>query len=237
MVGIGLLFFFKWKREAFSRFGIKLAVSIVLSTLAIYEVFLFKLYSGFVFLANYGGIGVAYLCRPEFIPQYLGFASKAENSRINEWVIVENPLGRIAMSNLTNPSIAGSDTEMYRIGIRGCIENPVESILLVALRLISVWRPSVVFGAYSLEIFLVSLVFWVPLTILMIKFLIGKDYSPALRQLRLYFLVMGGTFTVSLLLTFPQVRHRVAFAEVFYWLFAVIVLDRYLSRKKTKSPS
>ena len=96
---------------------------------------------------------------------------------------------------------------------------------------------SSVFGAYSLEIFLVSLVFWVPLTILMIKFLIGKDYSPALRQLRLYFLVMGGTFTVSLLLTFPQVRHRVAFAEVFYWLFAVIVLDRYLSRKKTKSPS
>lgn len=234
VLGIGVLFYLKWRSENVANHGIKFSMAIIFTILSFYEIFLFRLYSGFVFLANYGGFGAAYLCKADFIPQYLGFASKEQNLQINEWVNVENPLTKIAVSSLTNPSLAEINSKLYRIGIESCLANPIESSWLIILRLFSVWRPSVVFGAYSFEIFALSVLFWVPLTYLTIKFIRGRDYGTAMRRLRVYFLVMGGSFTVSLLLTFPQVRHRVAFAEVFYWLFAVIAIQQLYSKRKMK---
>jgi hypothetical protein len=234
VLGIGLLLFYKWKKERFANSQLALTTMLILSIVFLYQIFLVKLYDGFVFLASYGGLGIAYLCKPDFIPQYFGYASAVENQRINNWVLIENPLGKLAETNLINPSAAEANSELFRIGIKICLENPIEGSWLILLRLLSVWRPSVVFGAYSLSIFIISLLFWVPLTYLMIKFLKDRKLSSPMIKLRQYFFVMGGTFTISLLFTFPQVRHRVAFAEVFYILFAVIVLERLYLQKNQK---
>jgi len=234
VIGIGLLLFYKWKKEKSAKSIMALATILILSIIFLYQIFLFKLYDGFVFLANYGGIGIAYLCKPDFIPQYFGYASAAENMRINNWVLIENPLGKLAETNLVNPSPVEANSELFWIGIKVCLENPIEGTWLILLRLFSVWRPSVVFGAYSFSIFIVSLLLWVPLTYLMIKFLKDRKLGPPMTKLRQYFFVMGGTFTISLLFTFPQVRHRVAFAEVFYILFAAIVLERLYFKRKSE---
>ena len=81
-----------------------------------------------------------------------------------------------------------------------------------------------------------SFLLWVPLTIVVIKFLVTRNLSRNERLLRLFFLVLSFGYTASLLLTPTQIRHRVAFAEPFYWLIFFISLPailKFAARAKT----
>jgi hypothetical protein len=107
----------------------------------------------------------------------------------------------------------------------------MQSLGVLAIKAIALWRPFTVFGAYGFEIFLVSLIIWLPLSIFAVKFLCSKLHSISERKLRIFFLLLSISFTMSLLLTQTQVRHRVAFAEPFYWIFALHALEIYLRRR------
>ena len=221
-LGVGIMLILKWRKDIEDKRILYSAILIFAMVMAVDEAFLYILNSGFVFLAGYGGFGAAYLCRPEFIPQYLGYASSVVNAKINDWVNVDNPLTRLAISRLSSPTPSGINSELYRIGISTCLSHPLESVWLILLRMFSVWRPFTVFGAYGSGIFLTSLVLWLPMTLFSIWFLTSRTRTQSQKLLRNYFIVMSSAFTFSLLFTFPQVRHRVAFAEPFYWLFAIL---------------
>jgi len=186
--------------------------------LAAYEIFISILYSGFVFLTPIGGISSAYMCRKEFIPQYLGIASKSQNDAINAWSKGGGGVSEVIIRNQGN-SISNLDSELYKMGKDACLSNPIESLGVVLLKALALWRPFTVFGAYSLSVFLLSILVWVPLTIAAIRFVSRKNLMQDEKLLRNFFLVLSIGYTISLLLTPTQIRHRIAFAEPFYWLF------------------
>lgn len=217
------------KAQLFTR-AFLLPFTIFTLGIFIYNAFVSNLYKGFIFLSPIGGWQLPLTCRPEFIPQYLGLASAQENQRINAWFpsyfhsLVEQ------ISN-KNPGISIPDInrELYKVGVSTCISDPEQSFFVLVLKSLALWRPFVVFGAYSPTVFILSFLFWVPLTFFAISFLFAKDLGSTKSQLRKYFIVLSISFTVSLIMTPTQIRHRVAFAEPFYWIFAM----HFLSQSET----
>lgn len=235
-LAITFLVFRKWYNVGITLRFLSIGVSIFLILLSIYEIFLTKLNSGFVFLANYGGLGVAYLCRKEFVPQYLGIASSAQNAEINNWVTTIDPLSNQILARNPGASSAELNSELYRIGISNCLSNPIESAWLLILKSFAVWRPTLVFGAYGSEIFFFSLLLWLPLTVILIWFISSRKLKKKANELRVFFLVGGASFTFSVLMTTStHTRHRIAFAESFYWLFFFFWLQKVLAQRQKKS--
>lgn len=215
---------------------LSIGVSIFLILLSVYEIFLTKLNSGFVFLANYGGLGVAYLCRKEFVPQYLGIATSAQNAEINNWVTSIDPLSNQILARNPGASSAELNSELYRMGISNCLSNPIESAWLLILKSFAVWRPTLVFGAYGSKIFFFSLLLWLPLTGIVLWIIFNKKLKGKASELRIFFLVGAASFTFSVLMTTStHTRHRIAFAESFYWLFAFFWLQKILAQRSKKS--
>ena len=121
--------------------------------------------------------------------------------------------------------------ELTSIVLDTCLANPLNSIWVLLVKAFALWRPFTVFGAYGIEVFIFSLLLWVPLTLATIWFLLQKEMSPKCILLKKYFIVISIGFTLSLLLTPTQIRHRVAFAEPFYWLFFLYFLQHIVSTK------
>lgn len=234
VLGLSLLIFVKWKNLRLPRQKMFLAASFFLLLMSAYHFILYKLYKGFVFLTPVGGYNAEVMCSKEFVPQYIGLISKSENSRINDWVygITKGPE---ILASQTSLDVSQLNRELWQIGITKCLDNPIESFFVLALKPLALWRPYVVFGAYSPWVFLASLLLWVPLLTAAIYFLTRRDLGVAEKQLRLYFFVMAAAFTVSLELTPTQIRHRVAFAEPFFWIFFFWALGKFDSwRAQTK---
>jgi hypothetical protein len=234
VLAISLLIFLKWKNMNFPPQKMVLAGSFFLFLMTAYHVILFNLYRGFVFLTPVGGYNAEVMCSKEFVPQYIGLISKSENSRINDWVygITKGPE---ILANQTTLDVSQLNSELWRIGIAKCLENPIESFFVLALKPLALWRPYVVFGAYSPWVFLASLLLWIPLLTATVYFITRRDLGVVSKQLRIYFLLMAAAFTVSLELTPTQIRHRVAFAEPFLWIFFFWVIGKFDSRRiKTK---
>ena len=116
------------------------------------------------------------------------------------------------------------------MGRESCLSNPIESFGVLFLKAVALWRPFTVFGAYDLTVFLLSFLVWVPLTITAIRFVTRKKLTGDEKLLRNFFLVISIGYTISLLLTPTQIRHRIAFAEPFYWIF----FFHYLSQHRAK---
>lgn len=230
---VAVLVYFKCFHENISRVWVGVSISLFLFLLGIFEVFLTRLYSGFVFLSPIGGASAELVCRTEFIPQYLGYASAKENERINA---LAGATSEAPKQLLQNPdiSVAQLNDELTSIGISACLTNPIESAWVLILKTFALWRPFTVFGAYGPKVFLATLFIWLPLTVSAIWFLINKKLSVKNIIIRNYFIVMSAGFTISLLLTPTQIRHRVAFAEPFYWIFIMFLLDRFFRSKTRK---
>jgi len=226
---IAVLLYRKWIRVKLNSYLLSLSIFVFTSLLAGYEIFISILYSGFVFLTPIGGISSAYMCRKEFIPQYLGIASKSQNDAINVWSKGGGGISEVIISNEGN-SISNLDSELYKMGRESCLSNPIESLGVLFLKASALWRPFTVFGAYSLTVFLLSFLVWVPLTIAAIRFVTRKNLTKDGKLLRNFFLVLSIGYTISLLLTPTQIRHRIAFAEPFYWIF----FFHYLSQQSAK---
>jgi hypothetical protein len=215
---IAILFFFRIKSLELTKKIFILPFSIFAILMTGYEVFLTKLYAGFVFLSPIGGYSSIFMCRKEFVPQYLGIASKSKNDEINAWVMNGGGVKELIESDPTT-TISNLDSRFYEIGKEYCLSNPLESVGILILKAAALWRPFTVFGAYSLSVFVISMLIWIPLTITTLRFISRKNLTKNEKLLRLFFLVLSVGYTISLLLTPTQIRHRIAFAEPFYWLF------------------
>jgi hypothetical protein len=237
---IAVFMYYKWFHDFVKKFMIVLSGLLFILLLTIYEIFLTNVYSGFVFLSPIGGASAPLMCRDEFIPQYLGFASKEENARINDWVTIDNPLSTPVNAK---PGMTLSEVShlQWQQGIADCLSQPIKSIGVLLIKTFALWRPFVVYGAYDVKIFMFSLILWLPLTIFAIKFLFTKKLDTQSNNLRVYFILLSASFTLSLLLTPTQIRHRPAFAEPFYWIFALVYVEnlnaRYRRRDSVRSNS
>ncbi len=233
---IATFIFYKWIKAGVSKVALSFSISIFSSLLIVYEIILTKLYAGFVFLSPAGGYNAEVMCSKVFVPQYLGFISQAENTRINNWVYGATKSGEI-FANQEIYNIPAANRELWKIGINSCLAQPLESLGVLLIKPFALWRPYVVYGAYSPTVFFASMLLWVPLTIAAIYFLTRRNLTPVQSQFRNYFLILAVSFTISLELTPTQIRHRVAFAEPFYWIFFVwsagVLLD-FLVKKRRK---
>lgn len=233
---IATFIFYKWIKAGVSKVVLSFSVSIFSSLLIVYEFTLTKLYAGFVFLSPAGGYNAEVMCSKVFVPQYLGFISQAENTRINNWVYGATKSGEI-FANQEVYNIPAANRELWKLGINSCLAQPLESLGVLLIKPFALWRPYVVYGAYSPTVFFASLLLWVPLTMAAIYFLTRRNLTPIQSQIRNYFLIMAVSFTISLELTPTQIRHRIAFAEPFYWLFIFWALGMFMHwnsrRKKT----
>jgi hypothetical protein len=212
-----------------SAYFIGIAMSSLL--LIIYEVFISVLYKGFVFLSPIGGVSTAYMCREEFLPQYFGVANRNLNAEINQFAQGGGGISEI-IKNSSSLSLSELNNVLFEIGKASCLEDPIKSFGILIIKLFAIWRPFTVFGAYPLSIFVLSLSIWVPLLITMILFL-KKKSSRVCENFKLYFILLSAGYTISLLLTPTQVRHRIAFAEAFLW----IMMAWYMQKKSRSSIS
>ena len=230
---VAVLVFFKCFYQDIRRVWIGLPISLFIFLIITYEIFLTRLYSGFVFLSPIGGGNAILMCRTDFIPQYLGYASAQENERLN--AIAGNASG-VALQSLQNVdlSVAQLNRELTNLGVSACLADPIQSGWVLILKTFALWRPFTVFGAYGPQVFLATLLIWLPLTVSTIWFLSNKKLSEKNVMIRNFFIVMSAGFTISLLLTPTQIRHRVAFAEPFYWIFLLFILDRFFRSRVRK---
>jgi len=228
---VAVIVFISWHRDAIRVRFLIVSTSIFVALLALFEVFLTRLYNGFVFLAPNGGLNAVLTCRTEFIGQYLGIASNQENTRVNHWyyTYLEDMTTKILVKQEI-VSVPALNRELYDAGISSCLADPISSIAMFVLKVFALWRPFTVVGAYGLEILLFSILLWVPMTIAAGWFMANSNLSKPNRLLRKYFAVLAFGFTLSLLPTATQIRHRIAFAEPFYWLFLAFVLSQILTR-------
>lgn len=233
---IAIILCVRWIQQGVRLSLLVLSTSIFLSLISFYEVLLTRLYGGFVFLSPIGGWNAVFTCRTEFMPQYLGIASSRQNASINSWVgthLKETITG--ILTNHPNLPTSALNHELYNVGISTCLKNPIQSAGVLIVKIFALWRPFTVFGAYSFKIFLFSLLLWVPLTIVTIWFIAHRRLSTTNILLRNYFVILATAFTISLLLTPTQIRHRIAFAEPFYWLFLMYFLENILGIRRSLS--
>ena len=201
----------------------------------LYEIVLWRINGAFVFLANYGGQGVAYMCSQKFVPQYLGIASAKINSEISDWANISNPVQTLLQLKFPNFSAVAIDREMYRAGISACLSAPLKSLFVLVIKFFSIWRPYTGIGAYGVKVFLFSIVLMLPSTMGTIFFLRMKVRVTKVRELKIFFLILCCGFIPSLMITTEQMRHRVAFAEGFFWIFSFAFIQ--FSRFKSKGIS
>ena len=231
---VAAILLFKWGKEGLHKFVLVSSISIFLGIIGLFEIFITKMYRGFVFLSPVGGGNAEFMCKPDFIPQYLGYASSKQNSQINSLINTSQSSNLL----LQNPglSISQINSELTSAGIATCLNNPIQSLWVITLKVFALWRPFTVYGAYGSSILILTLAFWLPLTVSAIWYLQKKGHPKIAADLRIFFIVMSAGFAISLLLTPTQIRHRVAFAEPFYWLFAIFFVQS-LRRPKTKDLS
>jgi hypothetical protein len=179
------------------------------------------LYNEFVFFGVQGGVNAVTMCRYEFIPQITGMASSSTNASINQWNLdfIDEINKQVASGGLLSPSESSNVLTQY--GLDFCLNHPLESIAILILKLIFFWRPSVVFGAYSPEVFWVSILFMLP-TVIGGLIYIYKQFRSVPKANRAFklILILLAIGDASILITPLQIRHRVAMFDVVLILFA-----------------
>jgi len=230
--GVTLILIYRWKKDDVSN---KTIVSTCLSFFSLFfafHMFLFSVFRQFVPISGNSGQNFALACRSEFLPQYIGYANSTVNQSINAWYF--EYLSNIKQTFFTlNPLASAIDLnqEYQRVGIQNCLDSPIDTVGLFLIKSISLWRPSTVLGAYGIEVFVASLLIWLPLTMLALKFLVSKNATPTHNSFRIFLIVFWGLFTLSLIPSATQIRHRIAVAEQFYWIILAIYLNKKLVGK------
>jgi hypothetical protein len=234
-VFVAFILYRKWIQEGVKNSIFAISISLFLGSISLYQLFLTKLYSGFIFLSTAGAANAEFMCRKEFIPQYFGLISAEENKKINA-VATQSTTTQELLSINPNLTIPELNREYTKLGISTCLEDPIGSITVITVKFFALWRPFTGFGAYGIELFLFSLILWLPMTLAAIWYLISNQRNESGNAVQRYFIVMSLGFTLSLLLTATQIRHRVAFAEPFYWIFLLYFLQRLYQRFLAPKP-
>ena len=236
---LSVLFFHSWQGAKFQRMRTTKSLLFFFAPLVAFEIMITKLYGGFVFLAANGGLNTVLTCKSIFLSQYTGLISKTTNVEVNrtyysqlqalkEEILFQNP----------NLSFSGLNREYLKVGIETCLQNPPESLFILLVKSIALWRPFTVIGAYGISISLLSLLVWLPLSLATIWVLMQKQSRANVCKVNKFFIVLAVGFTISLIPSSTQIRHRVAFAEPFFWLFGLYAFSIVLTqiRKKNSSP-
>ena len=235
---ITIMLVLKWQQQGIGLKTTLFLSQFFLAPLIFFEYLISKIYNGFVFLSPAGGVNAEFMCSKEFVPQYVGLISQSENTRINNWWYDESKASQI-LANQDSYSIPKLNAELWHVGIQKCLEDPITAIGVLAIKPFALWRPYVVFGAYSPTVFVISLLVWVPLSIATLYILTKRTSNRHLHRLKIFFIVIAITFTISLEITPTQIRHRVAIAEPFYWLFFALSLFKFsqnFNAKKKGTP-
>lgn len=233
---ITIMLALKWKQQGLGFKTTLMLSQFFLAPLIFFEYLISKIYNGFVFLSPAGGVNAEFMCSKEFVPQYVGIISQAENTRINNWWYGASKSSEILAAQ-NSYSIPKLNAELWQVGIQKCLEDPLTSTGVLAIKPFALWRPYVVFGAYSPSVFVISLLVWVPLSLATLYVLTKRTSNRNLHLLKIYFIMLAVTFTISLEITPTQIRHRVAVAEPFYWIFALVVVTqviKHLRREKQR---
>jgi hypothetical protein len=229
-----ILMILKWKAENIINAYLSISVALFIGCIGIYEAILIKMYAGFVFLTPVGGPSSLFMCDSIFTSQYLGIASAKDNAEIYKTMGVISAKAS-QMIDGSEATVAQINHHLTSIGISKCLDNPLESSLILLLKSIALWRPFTVLGAYGWLVFILSALVWVPLSVLTVAFLLRNRRLPVTGKLSRYFIAIAISFTVSLLITPTQIRHRVAFWGPLYLLFSIYWIQDYLHRRASKN--
>jgi hypothetical protein len=225
-VTLSVYFYLQAKDQRSVRFFFLLSTIIFVLILIVYEIFLFKLNDGFVFLANYGGIGVEYACRAELLPQYLGFADKQTNDELNLWFNEVSNTSNAAKET----SLASVNSSSFRNGINFCLENPLAGIGIMFAKLFAILRPYTNPGSYGVWVSVSSFILWAPCLYFTVRVFLAKKKSSNEKILVHYYSLLFLSFLPSLLLTINHTRHRVSFSEPFWIIFFAIGVQKLIEK-------
>lgn len=205
--------------------------TILLSTILLFEIFVCFLYGEFLLLAPGSGLGIYFICKSQLNPQSWGILSSEKNTELNNWVLesLNSASNSFASKNMT-ASFLDLNQYLTKEGVIYCIHNPGEGVITLLAKIYGIWRPYVAFGAYSYFTFLVSLLVLTLITGFSIRFLISK--KTAMESFVASILVWTGLFfTLTIIVTPTQVRHRIAFAETMLWICTGVVINKWASRR------
>lgn len=200
----------------------------------LFQIFVCFLYKGLILIAPGSGLGMYFFCRGNLNQQAIGLLNSERNTTLNNWVLdslmkqselffSQNPdLGFVAFNNFLTSS-----------GLNYCLANPAEGLVSIFLRGVGNWRPFVAFGAYGLSTFILSMLILGTLLAGTIMFLIMLK-SRTERMFMQIFLVASAAFTLSILVTPTQIRHRIAFSESLMWICCVILINRVLTKRQQR---
>jgi hypothetical protein len=210
-------------------------IAIMFFLLLIYELFVCFLYGGFLFLAPGSGLGIYFLCKGQLNPQSLGILSSSKNSELNSWVLDSLDSASMAFrSQSTSASFIDFNQFLTKEGIAYCINNPGEGFLTTLAKVFGTWRPYVAFGAYGYVTFIASLVILTLITFCSIRFLISRKTK--IEKFLASILVWTGLFfTITIIVTPTQIRHRIAFAETILWICTGVVINKWLDKRLSQT--
>ena len=210
--------------------------TILIFSLAIYEIFVCFLYGGFLFLAPGSGLGIYFLCKSQLNPQSIGILSPSKNSELNSWVLDSL---NAASSSFSSQKVSASFIEINQYltkeGITYCLNNPAEGFITVLAKVYGTWRPYVSFGAYNYVTFTVSLVILSLITFCSVRFLISRKTSIE-KFMGSIMIWTSLLFTLTIIVTPTQIRHRIAFAETMLWICTGVVINRWLAKRLGQTP-
>lgn len=213
----------------------KVELIIIMGLIILLVAFTSWLHNGFVFLAPYSGLMFYFLCKDYLIPSSLGFVNIKQNEFINERVLLElGYLKRNFFDLYPSATLFDFDQELKMLGIRQCFRDGGNAIFSIMSRIIGTWRPFLSPGGYSLFEFFISLFVLSLLTLAGIIFIVKtheKEHK-FFRHLVIWSIVI---FTVSVIPTPSQIRHRIAFSEVFLWIIFALVIDRIRVKRKLRN--
>jgi hypothetical protein len=203
--------------------------------LCAFQVFVCLLYKSLILLAPGSGLGMYFFCRGNLNQQAVGLLDSERNASINSWVLQSlTNQNDIFFSRNPESGFVAFNQYLSMTGLKYCLDNPSEGLVAIFLRAVGNWRPFVAFGAYGVTTFLMSLLVLGTLLVGTIIFILRVKSKLETTFMHI-FLVASAAFTLSILVTPTQIRHRISFSESLMWICCAIVINRLLSERQERA--
>jgi len=201
----------------------------------VFQAFILFLYKSFILIAPGSGLGMYFFCRGELNQQAIGIIDEEKNASLNTWVL-QSLTNQSDIFFSTNPNGSFSEFNQFLSseGLKYCLSNPGEGLVSVLIRGVGNWRPFVAFGAYGLSTFVISFVILGSLLLGTAFFIFGRK-TKAQDHFMHFFLATSLAFTLSILVTPTQIRHKVAFSESIMLICCTLAMQNYLNARQKRN--
>lgn len=201
-----------------------------------FQLWTFKLYGGFIFLAVNGPMNFLLSCKGYLAPQIFGLLSDAENREINQRYF--NEIQNLNYSIDAKASVYDRYRYQQEVAFEECNEKKLNVLALYLLKLFLIWRPFLSAGSQSTVIFLFSLIVGILLLFSWMGVLIYRvEASSTFQRFRNAMFWISLTFAASLLPSAYQLRHKIAAFETVQWICLALILQISFSSKFSQSVS